>query len=103
MLSKTIFLSAGAGISEEVRAWSEDPLTARARLIWSSGDFLPIARSFSRGAEEFISRLALRPDERVLDVACGTGNLAIPAAASLPSRSAMPKHCRMWTISSIRS
>ena len=64
----------------EVPAWSEDPLTARARSVWTAGDFLPIARSFAPGAEEFIARLALRPGESVLDVACGTGNLAIPAA-----------------------
>ena len=64
----------------EVPAWSEDPLTARARAVWTGGDFLPIARSFALGAEEFIARLALRPGEAVLDVACGTGNLAIPAA-----------------------
>jgi SAM-dependent methyltransferase len=48
--------------------------------VWTAGDFLPIARSFARGAEEFIARLALHPGESVLDVACGTGNLAIPAA-----------------------
>jgi SAM-dependent methyltransferase len=70
----------GPGTSGEVRAWSEDPLTARARSVWTAGDFLPIARSFAPGAEEFIARLALRPGESVLDVACGTGNLAIPAA-----------------------
>lgn len=67
-------------ITREVPAWSEDPLTARARSVWTAGDFLPIARSFAAGAEEFIARLALRPGESVLDVACGTGNLAIPAA-----------------------
>ncbi|HKT59844.1 MAG TPA: class I SAM-dependent methyltransferase [Gemmatimonadales bacterium] len=64
----------------EIPAWSEDPLTARARSVWTSGDFLPIARSFAAGAEDFIARLALGAGERVLDVACGTGNLAIPAA-----------------------
>jgi SAM-dependent methyltransferase len=68
------------GTKGVVRAWSEDPLTARARSIWTSGDFLPIARSFAPGAEEFVARLGLRPGESVLDVACGTGNLAIPAA-----------------------
>jgi SAM-dependent methyltransferase len=64
----------------EIPAWSEDALTARARSVWTSGDFLPIARSFAPGAEDFIARLALRPGESLLDVACGTGNLAIPAA-----------------------
>jgi len=63
-----------------VPVWSEDPLTARARSVWTAGDFRPIARSFAAGAEEFIDRLMLRRGESVLDVACGTGNLAIPAA-----------------------
>ncbi|MES2306320.1 MAG: methyltransferase domain-containing protein [Gemmatimonadota bacterium] len=62
--------------------WSEDPLAARARSIWGAADFLPIARSFEPGAREFISRLALRVGQSVLDVACGTGNLAIPAASA---------------------
>jgi SAM-dependent methyltransferase len=66
--------------TREIPAWSEDPLTARARSVWTSGDFLPIARSFAAGAEDFIARLAIGAGERVLDVACGTGNLAIPAA-----------------------
>lgn len=64
----------------EVRSWSEDPLTARARAIWSGADFHPIARSFALGATEFVTRLGLEPGQTVLDVACGTGNLAIPAA-----------------------
>jgi ubiquinone/menaquinone biosynthesis C-methylase UbiE len=70
----------GHRTSGEVRLWSEDPLTARARSIWTAADFLPIAKSFAPGAAEFIGRLALAPNESVLDVACGTGNLAIPAA-----------------------
>lgn len=70
----------GPGTRGEVRAWSEDPLTARARSVWTGADFLPIAHSFAPGAEEFVARLALRPGEAMLDVACGTGNLALPAA-----------------------
>jgi SAM-dependent methyltransferase len=80
MSSESIPRAGGPGTRAEVPAWSEDPLTARARSVWTAGDFLPIARSFVLGAEEFIARLALRPGESVLDVACGTGNLAIPAA-----------------------
>ena len=80
MSSDSISFAGGAGTRSEVPPWSEDPLTARASSVWTSGDFLPIARSFAPGAEEFIARLGLRPGEAVLDVACGTGNLAIPAA-----------------------
>lgn len=80
MSSEIISRAGGPGTGGEVPAWSEDPLTARARMVWTAGDFLPIARSFASGAEEFIARLSLSPGESVLDVACGTGNLAIPAA-----------------------
>ena len=80
MPSESIPSAGSPGTRGEVPAWSEDPLTARARSVWTGGDFLPIARSFAPGAQEFIARLALRPGESVLDVACGTGNLATPAA-----------------------
>jgi SAM-dependent methyltransferase len=72
--------TAAGGVQAEAPVWSEDPLTARARAVWTAGNFLPIAKSFAPGAEEFISWLALGRRESVLDVACGTGNLAIPAA-----------------------
>jgi ubiquinone/menaquinone biosynthesis C-methylase UbiE len=48
--------------------------------MWESGDFGQIARSIENVAEEFMTRQPLRPDTRVLDVACGTGNLAVVAA-----------------------
>ncbi len=55
-------------------------LKSRLRATWIAGDFGEIARSIEHGAEEFVSRLDIKLGLRVLDVACGTGNLAIPAA-----------------------
>ena len=63
-----------------VRIGNEDPLTTRARATWSAGDLLPIARSYAPGAGQFIDRLGIYPGELVLDVGCGAGSLAIPAA-----------------------
>lgn len=57
-----------------------DSLKTRLKAMWMSGDFGQIAKIIEAGAEEFIDRLALNPGERVLDVACGSGNLTIPAA-----------------------
>jgi ubiquinone/menaquinone biosynthesis C-methylase UbiE len=59
-----------------------DALNQRVRAIWTSGDFGRIAKSYEQGAAEFIARLGLEPGEGVLDAACGTGNLALPAACA---------------------
>jgi ubiquinone/menaquinone biosynthesis C-methylase UbiE len=50
------------------------------RKNWMAGDFGKVATFIAQGGAEFVGRLGLRPGTRVLDVACGTGNLAIPAA-----------------------
>lgn len=57
-----------------------DALKAKLRATWISGDFGQIAKFLEREAEAFINRLGLKPGLKVLDVACGTGNLALPAA-----------------------
>ena len=57
-----------------------DALTDRSRRIWGAGDYDRIAAGFRHEAEAFVSRLALTPGLAVLDVACGSGNLTIPAA-----------------------
>src|SRR5262245_41667414 len=48
--------------------------------MWESGDYGVIARYLEKGALEFLDRLAVTPGSRMLDVACGTGQLVIPAA-----------------------
>src|SRR5688572_32048428 len=80
MTQETINCFGSRGKYAEVRVTSDDALSTRTRAIWTSGDLLPIARSYAAGAAEFIARLGVHRSETVLDVACGTGNLAIPAA-----------------------
>jgi SAM-dependent methyltransferase len=50
------------------------------RATWMAGDFGVVARTIATDAEAFVARLAVPVGARVLDVACGTGNLAIPLA-----------------------
>jgi SAM-dependent methyltransferase len=50
------------------------------RETWMAGDFGVVARTIGNSAAEFVSRLAVPAGAHVLDVACGTGNLAIPIA-----------------------
>jgi len=55
-------------------------IKAKQKATWESGDFGQIARSIECAAEEFMARQSLLRGTRVLDVACGTGNLAVIAA-----------------------
>lgn len=64
-----------AGTSSEMSA-----LKTKLRATWIAGDFGQIARFYTDEAADFANRLGLRPGMKLLDVACGTGNLALPAA-----------------------
>lgn len=55
-------------------------IKGRMKATWEAGDFGVIARSIEHGAVEFVDRLGIGPGMKVLDVACGTGNTALPAA-----------------------
>ena len=55
-------------------------LKTKLKAVWSAGDFGQIEKYYVNDAADFIKRLNLKPGMTVLDVACGTGNLAIPAA-----------------------
>lgn len=57
-----------------------DVLTERVRAVWTDGDFGKIAPSFEHGAAAFVTRMGVTSGDKVLDVACGTGNTALPAA-----------------------
>jgi len=57
-------------------------LKMQLKETWIAGDFGRIAKTTRDDAEEFIARLNLQKETKVLDIACGTGNLSIPAARS---------------------
>ncbi len=50
------------------------------KATWMAGDFGMVAKTIAGSGEEFVQRLSIPAGARVLDVACGTGNLAIPIA-----------------------
>jgi ubiquinone/menaquinone biosynthesis C-methylase UbiE len=55
-------------------------LKARQKATWMAGDFGEVARLTENTATEFMARRRPLPGMDMLDVACGTGNLAIQAA-----------------------
>ena len=59
---------------------SIDRLKEQMKTTWMAGDFGQIAKYTEAEAESFIERLDIRSGMKVLDVACGTGNLSLPAA-----------------------
>lgn len=56
-------------------------LKARLRTTWEAGDFAEIAKGIESTAKAFVERLNIQPGMKVLDVACGSGNLTVVAAA----------------------
>lgn len=57
-----------------------EALKARLKATWMSGDYGHFARYLEPGALQFLERLAVAPGTKLLDVACGAGQIAIPAA-----------------------
>lgn len=57
-----------------------DSLKARLKQTWMAGDYDRFSRYLEGGAREFYERLAVPPGSRLLDVGCGSGQLALMAA-----------------------
>ena len=57
-----------------------ESLKTRLKTTWMSGDYGEFAKPMEPGALEFLARLEVTPDMKVLDVGCGAGQIAIPAA-----------------------
>jgi SAM-dependent methyltransferase len=55
-------------------------LKSRLKDTWESGDYGHFAQFLEPGALEFLDRLKVAPGTRMLDLGCGAGQIAIPAA-----------------------
>jgi len=56
-------------------------LKQKHRAVWASGDYDQIARGIQAVADHVVRSACIRTGERVLDIACGTGNTALMARA----------------------
>jgi len=68
-----------AVLTEEMTPEME-ALKTRLKATWMSGDYGHFAKYLEPGALEFLGRLSIEPGTRMLDVACGAGQISIPAA-----------------------
>ena len=57
-----------------------ETLKTRLKNIWMAGDYDRFSRYMEGGAREFYERLNLAPSSQLLDVGCGSGQLALMAA-----------------------
>jgi ubiquinone/menaquinone biosynthesis C-methylase UbiE len=56
-------------------------LKQRHRVVWASGDYDQIAQGIQTVADHVVRSAGIRAGERVLDIACGSGNTSLMARA----------------------
>lgn len=59
-----------------------DEFIERQRSVWAAGDYATLSKYVEEIGEHVVARAGVEPGMDVLDVACGTGNAALPAARS---------------------
>jgi 2-polyprenyl-3-methyl-5-hydroxy-6-metoxy-1,4-benzoquinol methylase len=57
-----------------------ESVKARLKMIWMAGDYDYFSRYLEESAREFYERLAVGPGATLLDIGCGSGQLALMAA-----------------------
>ena len=57
-----------------------ETLKARLKATWMAGDYGHFAKYLEPSALEFLARILVPAGTRMLDVACGAGQISIPAA-----------------------
>lgn len=51
------------------------------KMLWEKGDFTRIAQSMRESGKALVASLGVRPGMKVMDLGCGDGTTALPAAA----------------------
>ena len=54
-----------------------ESLKGKLKATWMAGNYDYFSRFMESSAVQFLARLPLRPGDRMLDVACGSGQLAL--------------------------
>lgn len=57
-----------------------ESLKGRLKAMWMAGDYGHFAKFLEPGAMPFFEAMNIQPGQRVLDVACGAGQLSLPVA-----------------------
>src|SRR5437763_11722436 len=70
----------GGNMSTTTTAPEIDGLKARLREIWMAGDYDRFSRYMEQGARVFYEQLDVPAGSELLDVACGSGQVALWAA-----------------------
>ena len=72
------------GRNDRMTSMSPDMAALKTRLkaTWMAGDYGHFATYLEPPARKFLAQLAIPPGTRLLDVACGAGQISIPAARS---------------------
>jgi SAM-dependent methyltransferase len=67
-------------LANPARAAALNPNANPNRALWEKGDFTRIAAAMRESGEALVASLGVTPDMEVLDLGCGDGTTALPAA-----------------------
>src|SRR4028119_2527904 len=73
----------GGAVTQEM-APEMETLKARLKATWMAGDYGTFAKYLEPSAMEFLERISVPAGAEMLDVACGAGQISIPAARAGP-------------------
>jgi SAM-dependent methyltransferase len=76
-IAVTTHSTAERSVSQPPRA---NPAANPNKALWEKGDFTRIARTMRESGEALVRAIGVAPGERVLDLGCGDGTTALPAA-----------------------